>query len=170
MTQDWSGRPKNHLVAGCTARRLEIPRAPARLQRWISSLTQMRTSLILVCVPLKTHRLQWFQMAQAPKMIIELRPFCTGPTRALLAPSHQSSKEEVPSWGERFWRPIDWRRLNQNYQVKTQETRRWFKVSSSWSHNRHLWGWGKPFFANRSAVQHLPCATSHMKNLHFPGA
>ena len=51
-----------------------------------------------------------------------------------------------------------------------QDANKRFIVSSSWSHNRQLWGWGKPFIASRSAVHHRPCATSHMKNLHFPGA
>ena len=29
---------------------------------------------------------------------------------------------------------------------------------------------GRPWRASRSVVQHLSCATSHRKNLHFPGA
>jgi hypothetical protein len=40
----------------------------------------------------------------------------------------------------------------------------------SWSHKRHHSGWGRPRCASWSAVQHLSWATSHRKNLHFPGA
>ena len=31
-------------------------------------------------------------------------------------------------------------------------------------------GWGSPFLARQSAVQHFLCATIHMKNLHLPSA
>jgi hypothetical protein len=53
---------------------------------------------------------------------------------------------------------------------KTHEINRCSIVSSAWSHNGQRSGWGRPLLARRSAVQHLLCATNHMKNLHLPGA
>jgi hypothetical protein len=43
-------------------------------------------------------------------------------------------------------------------------------VSSTWSQRGHCAGCGSPLLASRSAVQHLLCATSHMKKRHLGGA
>lgn len=152
---------------------LSNPLAPALHQLWDSSLTHLMTMLEQGCSPLKTQRLRWFQMTQAPRMIKELRPFDSplyvGPPGTATTPSHQTSKEEVARLGARCCKRTVFRIWNHTSREKMQETSRWFRVSS-WSHNGQRWGWGSPFLARRSAVQQRPWATSHMKNLHCPGA
>jgi len=59
---------------------------------------------------------------------------------------------------------------NQKSCAKTQSTRRWFIVSAFWSQRRQREGWLRSRLASLSAVQHLLCATSHMKKRHLAGA
>jgi hypothetical protein len=74
----------------------------------------------------------------------ELRPFCINPLVAPLAFSHQLSKEVSEGCGDKEWRSTCLRRRYQNCLAKTQETRRWLIVSSSWSQRGHCSGWGSP--------------------------
>ena len=64
-------------------------------------------------------------------------------------------KESSPIWAARICRPTLWNILNQKFQAKMQERRGWLMDSSDWSQRWHLSGWGIPFLAGRSAVQHL---------------
>jgi hypothetical protein len=59
---------------------------------------------------------------------------------------------------------------NQAWRENTHDNNKWLIVSSSRSQRGHFSGWGNPFLASRSAVQHLSCAASHKKNLHLFGA
>jgi len=103
-------------------------------------------------------------------MIRELTPCLTSSEVALLALSHQSRKEFSEGCGDKAWRPTCLIQRNQNSLAKTQPTRRWLMVSSSWSQSGQHSGRGSPRRASRSAVQHLLCATSHMKSRHLGGA
>ena len=103
-------------------------------------------------------------------MIRELTPCLTSSEVALLVLSHQSRKEFSEGCGDKAWRPTCLSKRNQNSLAKTQPTRRWLMVSSSWSQSGQHSGRGSPRRASRSAVQHLLCATSHMKSRHLGGA
>lgn len=61
-------------------------------------------------------------------------------------------------------------RRNQNSCAKMPGTSRWLIVSSAWSQSGQRAGCGRPHCKRWSAVHHLLWATSHIKNLHFPGA
>lgn len=159
----WRPQTRGHRLVCWSARMLDNPRASALHQRWDSSLTQLITKLVQGWTPFKTQRLRWFQIAQAPRMFREFRPLCSplyaGPTVEKVTPSHQSSKEEFSWPGARCCSPTNLIIWNQTSREKTQETNKWFKVSSSWSHSKQFWGWGNPFSARRSAVQQRPWAT-----------
>jgi hypothetical protein len=77
-----------------------------------------------------------------PRMIREFKPLFiplyAEPTGTVLTLSHQFSKEEFSWLGARFCNPTHLRILNQTFHEKTHETNRWFKVSSSRSHNKQF--------------------------------
>ena len=102
--------------------------------------------------------------------MVEFSPFWTWPLTLLLTLCHHSSKEGSSNWGESTSKPSPSRISNQVWRAKTQDSNKWFIVSSSWSHRGHFSRCAKPFLASRSAVQHLLWATNHIKNLHLPGA
>jgi hypothetical protein len=83
-------------------------------------------------ITIKTKQLRRFYKDQAPKMIIEMRPFLKWSASTLELLSHQSSKEQSSGWGVGFHKPTQLRRKNQNSRAKTQVVIRRF-ISSSWS-------------------------------------
>ena len=113
------------------------------------------------------HLFRWFHKVQARKMMRESSPFFVRPCTAPPATSHHPRKEFAAGCGASEWRPNFLSKRYQNSLEKEHCTRRWSKVSSSWSHKRHFSGWFRPRFANLSAVQHLLWATNHMKKTTF---
>ena len=97
-------------------------------------------------------------------MTRELAPSLIWPDNLLLKLSHQSSKISSSKPGASACSPRLCSKLNQNWREKTQETKRWSKVSSTWSQRGQSAGWGSPFFARLSAVQHFLCVADFTKN------
>jgi hypothetical protein len=79
--------------------------------------------------------------------------------RSFFPPYHEGKS----GCGASTYRPTCLSCLNQKSLEKTQDTKRWSKVSASWSHSGHLDGWSIPLLASRSAVQHLLWAASQRK-------
>jgi len=119
--------------------------------------------------PSKTQLLRCFQIDQAAKIMMEFKPFWTWPSTLELAAAHQS-KKEVVVYVAKIWRLKCCKTLNQTCREKTHTTSKWSIVSSTWSQSGQAAGWGRPFLAKRSAVQHLLSAAVHKKNLHLPSA
>jgi hypothetical protein len=103
-------------------------------------------------------------------MIRESRPSLVRPEITSETSSHQLQKEVTADWGARECNPNFLRSWYQKIHEKEQVTRRWSKVSASWSHKGHFSGWFIPLLDNLSVVQHLFWVTSQMKKRHFGGA
>jgi hypothetical protein len=122
------------------AAKKERPLAPASSQRFLSSLACFRIRERLGVSPSNTHLLQRFHIFQTPNMMRESSPFLTIPCTASATPFHHSKKDVRPGCGARACNPNFLRSIYQKILVKTQEIRRWFMVSSSWSQRGHLCG------------------------------
>ena len=147
-----------------------MPLAPAKPQKWSSSLASNSALARLGGSPSNTQWLRRFDNVQAPKMMMKLKPFIKWSGTLLELLSHQSSKEISSDRGVRLCKPTQRRRKNQNSRAKTHVGSKWLIFSSSWSQRGQQEGWGSPLRVNRSAIQHLSWTTSHMKKRHFPGA
>lgn len=96
----------------------ERPFAPDKHHQWASFLAILRAAAMFGSAPLKTQSLRCFQMLQAPRMMMEFKPFLTSPVVAASAFSHQSSQDESLGWGVSEESPTRSKRENQNYLAK----------------------------------------------------
>jgi hypothetical protein len=133
-------------VGGSWAIIKKIPFTPASFHTFLSSSACAKHATRLGATPSKIQWFLCFHIVQAPRMMIELSPFLTGPVAWLLS-LHHSRKELLSSCGVRSWSYTRHRKLNQNCLEKTQFTRRWSMVSSTWSHRGHFSGWSSPCLA-----------------------
>lgn len=85
-------KPKNshYSPSGTRAKMQEMPLALAKPQSCNSSLGS-RTPAIFGDAPSNTYQLCHFQIAHAPRVMIELSPFCSSPffSMDLVKPNHQ---------------------------------------------------------------------------------
>jgi len=86
--------------SGTTAERQEI--APAKPQDCNSSPVSKRALPRFGEAPSNTHLFRWFHSVHAPKMIGELRPFCSCSPAPEASRSHQSSKWRSLNCGARL--------------------------------------------------------------------
>ena len=117
-----------------------------------------------------THAFLCFQICQATKITIELKPFFLCLDTSLSASLHQSWNPVASDVVARCCKPNLLSVLNQTSLVKTQSTSKWCTDSSCWSHKGQLSGWSIPWRASRSAVQHRLRDASQMKYLQRGGA
>jgi hypothetical protein len=119
--------------------------------------------------PSKIHLFLCFHMVQASRITKELKHFLIWSVDQELLVLHHDSKES--SWvGHSLCIPPILRKPNHNFLTNTHLTNKWFMDSSSWSHKGQSSGWSSPLFLSPSAIQHLSCSTSQIKNLHLLGA
>ena len=102
------------------ARRKEPPRAPAKDHCNNSSLLTETMVDKLGLAPSKTQRFRWFHRVQAPKMIMEFKPFFPWPETLLLMLSHHSSKDGSTFCGVRSWEPKPCKIVNQTCREKNR--------------------------------------------------
>jgi hypothetical protein len=87
-----------------------------------------------------THAFLCFQICQATKITIELKPFFLCLDTFLSASLHQSWNTAASYVGARCCSPSLLRVLNHTSLVKTQATSMCCTISSCWSHRGHLSG------------------------------
>lgn len=91
MKQSRSNQKNSHYSpSGTRAKMQEMPLALAKPQSCNSSLGS-RTPAIFGDAPSNTYQLCHFQIAHAPRVMIELSPFCSSPffSTDLVKPNHQ---------------------------------------------------------------------------------
>ena len=111
------------------------PSSPAKHQKSSSSVMNSKTPFKLGKIPSNTQQLWWFQIAHAPRMIMDLRPLWTWPSTLSFVLAHQSSKEKSSCWGVKSWKPTFCKRIYHTCQANTHETSKWSIVSPAWSHS-----------------------------------
>ena len=72
----------------------ERPFAADKHHQWASFLAILRAAVMFGSAPFKTQSLQCFQMLQAPRMMMEFKPFLTSPVVAASSFPHKSSQDE----------------------------------------------------------------------------
>jgi hypothetical protein len=114
--------------------RRDKPLAPAMHQAHASSLAMARAVDNLGETPLKTQSFRCRQSVQAPRRNRELSSLLIVLGAELITLPHHSSKEILEGSGDSPGRLTRCQRSGQNWRAKTQVTRSWWMVSSSWSH------------------------------------
>ena len=103
-------------------------------------------------------------------MIREFTPFLCSFDTLLIVLCHQSAKLRSCCRRTVSTRFRGASTLNHTCLATTQDVRRCWTVSSSWSQRGHLSGWGSPLLASLSDVQHLFLIANQRKFLHLAGA
>ena len=98
-----------------------------------------KTPLKLGKMPSNIQWLWWFQIAHAPRMIMDLRPLWTWPSTLSFVLAHQSSKEKSSGWGVKSWKPTFCKRIYHTCQANTHETSKWSIVSPAWDNTQRSW-------------------------------
>ena len=111
-------------------------RAPARHQKWCSSLKAWNKLSKLGLPPSKTHAFRCFQMIQAPNMTKVLNPFRLSFWIFLTLFLHHSEKESSCLEGTQSCKPKLDRTRNQKSLVNTQVVSICWISSASWSQNK----------------------------------
>lgn len=139
---------------------------PADRQTAMSSQTRSNTLPALLAFWSKILEFRSFHSRQCIRiaMVSKLRRILLG--TPALACSHQSSVELKLSSGEQKETPRRSLKSLQTCCVNRQCTNRCVQFSGSDRHRGHDALAGQPRRRRLSAVRHLPCTASHMKNLH----
>jgi hypothetical protein len=144
--------------------------APTRHHNPASSLMSCTTLTTLGEEPSNTQLFLCFQIHHTPRATIELKPFLLAPGTLLSKNRHQSWKPLSSRPSDRCCKPtLDWI-WTQTSLANTQDTKRCYTISSSWSHKGHFSGCSNPCRASQSAVQHRFRAANQRENLHFGSA
>ena len=144
--------------------------APVKHQRLCSPFSSRRIELIEGEAPLNMQAFLCFQITQVPNMIREFTPFLCSFDTLLIVLSHQSAKLRSCCRRTVSTRFMGASTLNHTCLATTQDVRRCWTVSSSWSQRGHLSGWGSPLLASLSDVQHLFLIANQRKFLHLARA
>ena len=143
---------------------------PAALHMPISSRTRSRTLPAELFTLSKILEFLSFQILQCNRMTIVSKFFLIGFGIPFLAFSHHSSVVLKLSSGIMKSVPVRALNCSQTILVNSHCTNRCVHVSGAAEHKGHMPLDGQFLHSKLSAVKHLLCTASHMKNLHHGDA